>query len=251
MKNTKTAKKQPGSNIYELYYGSSDLRAAAKALRVNLEFIGRDEPLRSIAVTSAEADVGKSTVAICLGIAVAESGRRVLLVDNDFHDPQIAGRLRLRSTRSFSDLLAGRISLQDVCLPTRVNNLYALDMGNRKITNPVELMDSGRYRDLLRQLRAGFDFVIVDTPPLGQFIDAAVVAPQTDGVLLVIHSGNTTSENVQEALSQLQLADARVLGAVLKDVPRLPAREEYEPQSRLEKRERAADRLSAEKGKKA
>ena len=208
------------NNIFKLYKTNSELRDAARTLRTNLEFAGIDQEIQCIAITSAEMSVGKSTIAISLGISCAEAGKRTLIIDDDFRNPQIASRLRIRSKFNIADLLSGRVMPEDACMPTAQEGLYVLDLGNRRINNPVEVMNSVKYKNMIAQLKNQFDFIIMDTPPIGMFIDAAVAAQTADGVVFVINSGKTKAQDVREGLSQLEKANVRVLGAVLNNVIR-------------------------------
>ena len=121
----------------------------------------------------------------------------------------------IRCRYSLSDLLAGNIAINSVCVPTEIPNLYVFDSGNRRISNPVEVLSSIRYKEVLNELYDAFDFLIIDTPPVGLFVDAAVISSQVEGVLVVIQKGKTKREAVRAAMSQLEKANAHVLGAVL------------------------------------
>ncbi|MBC8529557.1 CpsD/CapB family tyrosine-protein kinase [Christensenellaceae bacterium NSJ-44] len=210
-------------NSYQIYFNSPELREAIKTLRVNIEFAGIDEPVRSVAVTSVEAGVGKSTIALSLAIAMAETGKTTLIIDNDFRNPQIANRLMVRGVYSLTELFSGKVDPREACVPTKVNNLFMLDLGSRRLNNPIEVLSSGRYKALLAKVKQDFDFVVIDTPPLGLFIDAAIASTQVDGVLMVISSGKSTAAEVKESLAQLEKANAHVIGCVLNNLKHKPA----------------------------
>ena len=183
---------ETNASVLELYYGDAQLRDSIKTLRTNIEFAGIDKRIKSVAVTSADVGAGKSMISICLAVAMAESGRRTLLIDDDFRHPQIANRMGIRCRYSLSDLLAGNIAINSVCVPTEIPNLYVFDSGNRRISNPVEVLSSIRYKEVLNELYDAFDFLLV-----------------------VIQKGKTKREAVRAAMSQLEKANAHVLGAVL------------------------------------
>ena len=206
---------ETNASVLDLYYGDAQLRDSIKTLRTNIEFAGIDKRIKSVAVTSADVGAGKSMISICLAVAMAESGRRTLLIDDDFRHPQIANRMGIRCRYSLSDLLAGNIAINSVCVPTEIPNLYVFDSGNRRISNPVEVLSSIRYKEVLNELYDAFDFLIIDTPPVGLFVDAAVISSQVEGVLVVVQKGKTKREAVRAAMSQLEKANAHVLGAVL------------------------------------
>lgn len=200
------------------YYENEMIRESAKTLRTNIEFSGIDKPIQSVVITSAEKFEGKSTVAIYLAIAYSEAGKNTLIIDNDFRNPQMANRCSIRSNYSLSDVLSATSeNITDFCIPTKLPRLSVMDIGNRRISNPIEMLSSAKYKQVLQYAIQAFDFVIVDTPPLGLFIDAAVISSAVDGVIVTIGSGKTKSSQVKEVLSQLDKAKASVIGAVLND----------------------------------
>lgn len=211
---------QAQNNMFNLYQTNNELRDSARTLRTNLEFAGIDQEIQCVAITSAEMSVGKSTIAIALAMSGVDAGKRTLIIDNDFRNPQIAGRLKVRSKYNIGDILSGRIPPEAACVPTAMEGLYVLDLGNRRVSNPVEIMNSAKYKSFLGELRNMFDFIVIDTPPIGMFIDAAVAAQVSDGVLFVINSGKTKPQDAKEGLSQLEKANVKVLGAVLNNVAR-------------------------------
>ena len=192
-----------------------ELSESAKTLRSNIDFAGIDAPIRSITITSAEKGDGKTIVACALAIAEASADRKTLIIDNDFRNPQVCARLHVRGTHRLGEVLnATPENLMDYCMETRIPNLYVLDVGMRR-SDPVEVLSSRKYAKLLETVFEMFDFVIIDTPPLGMFIDAALVAPKTDGAVIVIRSAKDTPDSLRAILSQLEKANARVIGAVL------------------------------------
>ncbi len=192
-----------------------DLMESVKTLRSNIDFAGIEAPIKSVILTSAEKGDGKSLVACALAIAEAAAKKKTLIIDNDFRSPQIANRFRVRGNAKLSTVLhATAEDLMNYCLETKYPNLYVLDLGNRR-NDPVEVLSSNRYDALLKTAIQCFDFVIIDTPPLGMFIDAALVAPKTDGAIIVIRSGKDDVQGIKNIMSQLKKANARILGAVL------------------------------------
>ena len=193
-------------------------------------------------MTSAEMSVGKSTISIALGMAMAESGKRTLIIDNDFRNPQVQLRLKIRGNCSLPDVLSGRVPLENACIPTRLNNLYVLDLGSRRIHNSVDVLRSARYKHLIEQLKRMFDFIIIDTPPVGMFVDAALSAQLTDGAVFVVNAGKTNGKQVKEALAQLEKANVHVLGAVLNNVVRTHSNYYYYDRSGQRRKRRSAEK---------
>ena len=208
------------SSVYDLYFGNGSLTESVKTLRANIDFAGIDSDIRSVVLTSAKKGEGKSTIASCLAIAEAESGRKTLIIDNDFRAPQLARRFGIRNPHSLVELLnlPTGTDMTQYAVSTEIPNLYVLDVGSRRISNPVEILSSNKYKRLLRNCFESFDFIIIDAPPLGYFIDAAVIATYVDGVAIVVGAGRSTAAEEKEVLSQLEKANAHVIGVVLNGV---------------------------------
>ena len=164
---------------------AQSLRAEAmRQLRTNLQFVNVDRPLRSLVVSSALPGEGKSTTACNLGIAFAESGRRVIIIDADLRRPKIAEYLGLEGAVGLTNVLAGQANVRDVVQPWGSGGLWVLPSGYVP-PNPSELLGSGNMADLLTALGAAFDVIIIDTQPLLPVTDAAVMSTLADGCLLV------------------------------------------------------------------
>lgn len=196
-------------------FNDRDLMESVKTLRTNIDFAGIEAPIKSLILTSAEKGDGKSLLASALAIAEAASKKKTLIIDNDFRSPQIANLFHVRGGFKLSTILhATSENLMDYCLETKYPNLFVLDLGSRR-NDPVEVLSSKSYDKLVKTAIECFDFVIIDTPPLGMFIDAALVAPKTDGAIIVIRSGKDDVQSVRNVIGQLEKANARILGAVL------------------------------------
>ena len=190
-------------------------REAFITLRTNIDFAGIDDPIKCVAITSAKKGEGKSTIAENLAIAEAMAHKRTLLIDNDFRNPQLARKFGVRGAHKLSNIMnAAEEDLMEYCLPTDYPDLYLLDIANFRLSSPVEILSSRKYKALIELVKQSFDFVIIDTPPIGLFIDAAIIAPLTDGVLLVIGNSMTTASEEKEIISQLDKAKAKILGTV-------------------------------------
>src|SRR5262249_28722871 len=138
-----------------------------------------------IQVTSPSKGDGKSTMAANLAVSIAQSGKRVLVVDADFRRPRQHHIFGLAGRVGLATVMAGDAELSTAIPATPVPNLDVLPCGARP-TNPAELLTLPRFAELLGELRGRYDFVIVDTPPLLAVSDPSVVAPRVDGVLLTI-----------------------------------------------------------------
>ncbi len=204
-------------SVIEQYKNSgTTLRDSIKTLRTNIAFSCMDEEVKTIVVTSVRPSEGKSTVSIFLGMAMAESGKKTIIVDCDFRRPMISNYTKIRTSSGLVDVLKKRITLQEAAVETGVNNLHILP--TVMLPNPVEVIGSRRFENMIRELRSEYDIVIIDTPPLGSFIEAAIIASKADGTVLVLKSGFTDSSAAAEVVEQLKKAKARILGAVLNNV---------------------------------
>ena len=184
---------------------------SVKTLLTNLLFLGVDEPIRSVVVTSSVEGEGKSTVACLLAQAIAMSGQRVLLVDCDLRHRTLESTLGVRAARGIGAALHGR-PVADVVRPTRQENLLNAEPD---IPNPTEVISSKRFRTLLATLEQSFSFVVLDAPPLGIFADATVLASVADATLLVVREGYTRKGELAAATEQLRKAGAPVMGLAL------------------------------------
>ena len=168
---------------------------------------------RVVAVANQKGGVGKSTTAVNLAIALAEAGKRVVLVEADLRRPRVARYLDLEGGLGLTDVLAGQASIWEVLQDWGASGLSVLPSGS-SAPNPSELLGSANMVKLLDELRAGFDTVLIDTPPLLPVTDAAVAAVHADGALLVTRHRRTTRAQLTRAVDALNSVDARVLGCV-------------------------------------
>lgn len=190
-----------------------DVNEAMKLLRTNLQFCGKDKKV--IMITSTLADEGKSTVSMNLCRSLAQLGSRVVLLDADMRKSVLADRFtKERNLPGLSHLLSGRNGLEDVLMETDMDNFHMI-LAGRVPPNPAELLSSARMQKLIEICREEYDYVIVDCPPINLVVDAAIVAPLCDGIVMVVSSGNVPYRLAQGALDQLQATGCPVLGAVL------------------------------------
>ncbi len=187
---------------------------AYRHLRTNLRFVDVDRPIRTIVVTSAVPDEGKSTTAVNLALSFASAGQRVLLVEADLRRPRVAEYLSLEGAVGLSNVLAGQADLDEVLQRWGAYDMHVLPSGFIP-PNPSELLGSRNMALLLERLQDRYHMIILDTPPLLPVTDAAVLATMVDGTLLVTRSGKTPEARVRTAVESLRVVDARILGCVL------------------------------------
>nr|WP_228507449.1 CpsD/CapB family tyrosine-protein kinase [Frigoribacterium sp. VKM Ac-2530] len=174
-------------------------------LRTNIRFLGAGSRARSFAVTSATPGEGKTTTAANLAVSLADSGLRTVVVDADMRRPNLARVLGLEGAVGLSDVLIGRVELDDVLQHWGRDGLVVLPAGDVP-PNPSELLGSGAMRALLDDLGQRFDVVVVDTPPLLSVTDAALVGEMVTSTLLVVAAGRTRRDHVATALERLAVA---------------------------------------------
>jgi capsular exopolysaccharide synthesis family protein len=189
---------------------------AYRSLAANLQFAYADRQLQTIGITSAAAGEGKSTTTANLAIALAEGGRRVIVIDADLRRPSLHTLFGLQQHEGLADMLLGeqtQLLLQDTPAP----GVRLLPSGPTP-PNPLAALASRRFDQVLALARAQADFVLVDTTPAGALADAAVLAPRLEGILLVVSAGRTKRDLARRAREQLDRVNANVLGVVLTDV---------------------------------
>lgn len=197
---------------------NSAIAEAFRKLRTNLQFLAVDDPPRVIVVTSSMPNEGKSTTAINLALALAEAEHNVVIVDGDLRRPRLDKYLDLVGSVGFSTVLAGGVSLDEVVQKTRFSGLSALTSGTIP-PNPSELLGSNAAKNVLDELRAHFDYVLVDSSPLLAVTDAAILAANADGVLIAARFGHTKRDHLSQAVGHLKDVGARLLGAVFTMTP--------------------------------
>ena len=165
-------------------------------------------------VTSPMPSEGKTTVAISLAIAFAQTGRKVLIVDSDLRRPRVHRSFGLKPGAGLTSVLVGEQPLDEAIQHTEVPGLHVLPSGPIP-PNPAEMFHTDALKSLLAVVRQEYDQVIFDSPPLGAVTDAAILAPQLDGVLLVLRAKQTHKKAVLAAMRQLRDVSANLLGGVL------------------------------------
>lgn len=190
---------------------------AFRKLRTALQFLSVDHPVRTLMVTSAFAQEGKSTTSLNLAAAFAHAGLRTVLVEADLRRPVLHKIFASDRQRGLTTCLIGRVPLQSAILPTPVRNLTHIPAGAVP-PNPAELLASHPMQDILSRLAASHDIVVVDAPPLLPVADAAALAPRVDGVLIVAKTNSTPRDRLQEATEQVTKVGGRLLGIVLNQV---------------------------------
>lgn len=200
----KKKKKKASSNLLEV-------QNAAKTMFANIRFQSIDRQLKTILFTSAVPDEGKTTSALYLAQAAATAGNHVLLVEADMRRRSLANMLDIHPKNGLVAVLTGNAKLKEAITATTVHNLYFLD-AEPSMPNPADLLASKRMAQLNEHLATQFDYVIYDTPPVGTFVDAAILGSVVDAAVLVVRPGLVKRQELTQAYEQLTKAEANVIG---------------------------------------
>lgn len=192
---------------------------AFRKLRMNLQFVDVDQPQKVVLVTSPLPEEGKSTTVCNLAVALAQAGSRVIVIEADLRRPRTVKYLGLPNGSGLTSVLLGQASEADV---TQVwgDDLFKVISSGSLPPNPADLLGSRRMHELIERLRRGYEFVLIDAPPVLPFADAPTVAPLCDGAIVVVRHGRTRIDQVRRTIAALSAVDAPVLGSLLTMTPR-------------------------------
>lgn len=205
--------------IYVTRQPRSPVSEAFRSLRTNLEFASVQKPIRTLLVTSPGPSEGKTTVAANLAAIYSQAKKRVALVDADMRRPHVHRFLGLSNREGLSNLFRNQASVQNVShAKVELPHLLIITSGSLP-PNPAELLGSDRMVDILSELQANTEMVVIDTPP-SLVADAQVLAAKVDAVLIVIRPGVTNAEAARSSMESYRRAGARVVGVVLNRIPR-------------------------------
>lgn len=191
---------------------------AFRVLRTNMQYVQVDSDNKVFVVSSSLPGEGKTTTSINLAVTLATADQRVALVECDLRRPLVAERLGLVGAVGTTSVLVGKIGIDDALQRYENTGLQVLTSGPIP-PNPSELLQSHAMTTLLADLRARFDVVIIDAPPLLPVTDAALLAAQTDGAFVVVRHGRTTRDQLTHAVERVESVDANVLGVVINLAP--------------------------------
>lgn len=200
------ARENPKSPVSEAY----------RTIRTNIQFAGVDKPLKTIVFTSTTPDEGKSTVVANLGIVMAQSGQKVVILDCDFRNPTQHRLFKLQN-KGLSNCVATGRDVMEIVQNSGTPGLDILTSGP-VAPNPSEILASNRMKDVLAELSTRYDYVLVDMPPILPVTDAAVLASSVDGVIMLTAWNQITPAMAKEAKTRLEQAGAKILGVILNKV---------------------------------
>lgn len=198
-------KKKAASNTLEI-------QNATKTMLANIRFASVDNPMQSIVLTSAVPNEGKTTTTIELAKSIASAGNSVLLVEADMRRRSAASMLGVHAIHGAYAVMSHALTLREAVVATGIPNFYFLDT-EPNIPNPADLLSSRAYAKLVDDACNSYDYVLFDTPPVGTFVDAAILSRLVDGVILVVKIGGAKRDEILTAYDQLQKAGAHIIGA--------------------------------------
>ncbi len=208
---------QKGVELASLVAGNSPIAEAYRGLRTALLLSMPNNPPRTIMVTSCKAGEGKTTTVCNTAISLAQAGKKVLIIDADMRRPKIRRIFNGNGNAGLSEYLTGQVEFDELVQETNIPNVYVAYAGAYP-PNPGELLGSSRMKEALTAAVGVFDFVLVDTPPMMSVTDPVIVAPMTDGVIMVIKGGKNSPDIIRRARKNLELVRSRIIGVLCNNV---------------------------------
>jgi polysaccharide biosynthesis transport protein len=208
--------------FYQVHHPLSPFSEAVRTLRSSIHMSDVDQPPKVIQVTSARPGEGKTTIAMSLAISAALAGLKVVFVDADLRHPAGSRLLKLEKEEGLVDLLIGATTLDKVSIFHTDINLMVIPSGTKSL-NPTDLLGSERMKGLVSRLRETFDYVVLDTPPVGPVADPIIVANLADKTIFVIHWASTPRELVETSIQRMS-THKPVAGVVFNSVNQSRAR---------------------------
>lgn len=199
--------KEPKSPISETF----------RNMRTNITFADIDNELKVLAITSHSINEGKTTILGNYAVALAQSGKRVLLIDCDLRRPQTHKKFGLSNKKGLTNILLKEILVVEGIQKTEAPNLFVIASGPIP-PNPSEILASRRMGELINELRNDFDYILLDAPPLGMVTDAAVLSSVTEGYIIVVALGESHRDGVRNMIETLQTINANIVGVVANKV---------------------------------
>ena len=188
-------------------------KEAVKTLRTNIQFPGKE--IKAILFTSCYPNEGKTDIVFQLAVEMGKAGRKTVIVDADIRKSGFIKRYNTsREVPGLSEYLSGQAEKKDIICSTGYDNADII-LAGPIAPNPSELLEQGIFGDLIRGLREEYDYVLLDTPPVGSVIDAVIAARSCDGAVLVIESGLVSHKAALKTLKQLKKSGCSILGTVL------------------------------------
>lgn len=199
---------------------------ALRTIRSNIQFCSADKAVKTLCLTSCIPNEGKSMTSMNLAVSIAGADKRVLYIDADMRKPRFYKNVNVKLNTGLSNYLSGLADVNEIISKTNIKNLDLILCGP-KPPNPAELIGGKRFSELLEKQKGQYDYIIVDTPPLGSMIDAAIVASKTDGTIILIEYKAIEIEKAKKVKEQLEKANAHIIGVILNKIPKKEMKDYY------------------------
>lgn len=206
--------KQSGITTHS--YPDSIISEQFRTIRTNLQFINGVNKNQTILVTSPDHSEGKSTIVANLAISLAQNKDRVLLIDTNLKKPSLHSIFNVENTTGLTDVLRGKLSLEETVMHTDIGRLDVLTSGSLPAISS-DLIGSMAMFDLLQNASKKYNIILIDSPPFLELSDTQILASVCDGVILVVKSGKTDTKKAIETKRQLDLARAKIIGVVINE----------------------------------
>ena len=208
----------PGSiELVPYYFPNSRLAESYRSIRTALLLSSADNPVKTIAVTSAMPGEGKTVSVANLAVTLAQSGKTVLVVDADLRRPRQHRLFKIKNTFGLTTYLTDSVPIKDVVKSTEIPNLFVVNAGPVP-PNPAELLGSEKMARFIRMMGEESDFVLFDLPPMLEISDALVLGAKVDGIVLVVWGDKTSREALKKAREKLDLLKVRTIGVIINNV---------------------------------
>lgn len=189
-----------------------------KSIMTNIKFLSPDKKIKTIAVTSSSAKEGKSLISVNLGITMAQTGQKVLLIDTDLRKPMLHHFFIVPNFNGLSNILTGEIKLNEGIKETEIEKLSFISSGMIP-PNPIKLLNSRKMENLLLNVEEMYDTVIMDIPPIIPVADSTIIGNKADGLIMVVASHETERRMLLKSLEKLENTNINILGTVLNKYP--------------------------------
>ncbi len=205
-------------NMISVNNPKSRAAEAFRTLRTNIQFSSLDGEMKTILITSSAPGEGKSTVLVNLAITIAQSGKKVLLLDCDLRKPTIHKKVAVSNSRGLTNILTQNTKIEECILSTEINNLYVLTSGPTP-PNPSELLGSKKMKAIIQEFEKIFDFILIDSPPVLAVTDSQIISSLCDGVLLLAAYGVSEKAALVKAKSLIDKVGSKIVGVIMNKVP--------------------------------
>ncbi|MDJ0795491.1 MAG: polysaccharide biosynthesis tyrosine autokinase [Calothrix sp. MO_167.B12] len=210
-----TDAKTNGTEEEDYFYQSPQFLEAFRMLHTNIHLLSSDRQIRSLVITSAMPGDGKSTVAFHLGQIAAAMGKRVLLVDADLRKPRIHRISKLKNIWGLTNLISSNMPHEQVIQQMAFSRNFSVITSGQTPPDPTKLLASEKMRGIMKDVESTYDLVIYDAPPILGLADASLLAPSTDGIILVNRMQRTDRSALKQTLDTLRMSRVNVLGMVV------------------------------------